>query len=113
MGMTEMSELKKLLLNVPDSYSDFVESLLDEARKSEKRKQGLIKYLKDNPEATTSEVLSYLVGDLGLYEDYRLKRWGGFIPTESPAGSLHKYADASKIPLEKDAFANAMVMKHS
>lgn len=72
--MTEMSELKNLLLNVPDSYYDFVESLLDEARKSDKRKQGLIKYLKANPKATTSEVLSYLVGDLGLYEEFRLKQ---------------------------------------
>ena len=32
-----MSELKKLLINVPDSYFDFVESLLDEAKKSEKK----------------------------------------------------------------------------
>ena len=48
-----MSELKKLLINVPDSYFDFVESLLDEAKKSEKRKAGLISFLKANPAATT------------------------------------------------------------
>ena len=69
-----MSELKSLLLSVPDSYYDFVESLLDEARKSEKRKQGLIKYLKANPKATTSDVLSYLVDELGLYDEYRLNQ---------------------------------------
>ncbi len=68
-----MSELKSLLLNVPDSYYDFVESLLDEARKSDKRKQGLIRYLKTNPKATTSDVLKYLVDDLELYDEYQTK----------------------------------------
>lgn len=73
MEMTTMSELKSLLLNVPDSYYDFVESLLDEARKSDKRKQGLIRYLKTNPKATTSDVLKYLVDDLELYDEYQTK----------------------------------------
>lgn len=69
-----MNELKSLLIKVPDSYSDFVESLLDEARKSEKRKIGLIDFLKMHPTATTSEVLKYLVDDLGLYNEYRAKK---------------------------------------
>ena len=68
-----MSELKRLLIKVPDSYFDFVESLLDEAKKSEKRKVGLINFLKANPAATTSEVLKYLVDDLGLYNEYKAK----------------------------------------
>ncbi len=70
-----MSELKKLLISVPDSYYDFVESMLDEARKSEKRKQGLIRYLKSNPDATTSDVLKFIVDDLGLYDEYRAKQF--------------------------------------
>ena len=68
-----MNELKSLLLRVPDSYYEFVESLLDEAGKSEARKNALIRYLKDNPEATTSDVIGYLVEDLGLYTDYVIK----------------------------------------
>ena len=31
----------------------------------------------------------------------------------TPAGSLNKYADVSKIPMENETFANAMVKKHS
>lgn len=69
----DMSELKSLLLNVPDSYYDFVESLMDEARKSDRRKQSLIRYLKTNPKATTSDVLMYLVDDLELYDEYKTK----------------------------------------
>lgn len=74
-----MSELKNLLINVPDSYFDFVESLLDEAGKSDKRKQGLIKYLRTNPDATTSDVLDFLVNDLGLYDEYQLKQYSSSI----------------------------------
>ncbi len=70
-----MSELKDLLINVPDSYYDFVESLLDEARKSDERKRDLIQYLKANPEATTSDVLLFLSDDLGLYDEYRSKQF--------------------------------------
>ena len=66
-----MSELKKLLINVPDSYYDFVEGLLDEARKSEYRRTGLINFLKENPGALTSEVLKFLVDNLGLYDEYK------------------------------------------
>ncbi len=68
-----MNELKNLLIKVPDSYFDFVESLLDEAKKSEKRKEGLLSFLKMNPTATTSEILEYLVDDLGLYDEYKIK----------------------------------------
>ena len=35
------------------------------------------------------------------------------IPIDSAAGSLHQYADISKIPMEKEVFANEMVKKHS
>ena len=66
-----MSELKKLLINVPDSYYDFVEGLLDEARKSEYRRTGLINFLKENPGALTSDVLKFLVDNLGLYDEYK------------------------------------------
>ena len=83
-----MSELKKLLIRVPDSYYDFVEGLLDEAKKSENRKRGLISFLKSNPGANTSQVLKYVVDNLGLYDEYRSavdKDADGFSPFASNA----------------------------
>ena len=69
-----MEELKELLINVSDSYYDFVESMLDEATKSNMRKNRLIEFLTNNPETTTNEVLAYVVDDLGLYNDYVKKQ---------------------------------------
>ncbi len=66
-----MNELKRLLIRVPDSYYDFVVSMLDEASKSEQKKVGLIDFLKDNPGAMSSDVIKFLVDDLGGYDDYR------------------------------------------
>ena len=66
-----MSELRDLLINVPDSYYDFVEGLLDEAKKSKQRELGLISFLKAHPQAKTSDILKFLVDDLSLYEESR------------------------------------------
>ncbi len=66
-----MNELKSLLIRVPDSYYDFVVSMLDEANKSEQKRLGLIDYLRNNPGALSSDVIRFLVDDLGGYDDYR------------------------------------------
>ena len=71
--VTSMNELRLLLMNVSDSYMDFVEGVIDEARKSEQIKIGVTNYLKTNSNATSSDVLKYLVDDLGLYNSYRQK----------------------------------------
>ncbi|MCR5801575.1 MAG: hypothetical protein K6G57_04515 [Lachnospiraceae bacterium] len=65
-----MRELKTLLINISDSYYDFVESMMDEARKSEDRKNALLDFLRNNPKTTTSDVISYVVDELGLYDEY-------------------------------------------
>ena len=64
-----MEELKILLLRVPDSYEDFVEGVTDEAEESEKIRIGLVDFLKERPKATSSEVIKYMMDDLGLYEE--------------------------------------------
>ncbi len=66
-----MSELKELLINVKDSYNDFVLAMLDEAGKSENRRDELIRYLKNNKEALSSDVIRFVMTDLGLYNEYR------------------------------------------
>ena len=52
-------EVKKLLENVSDTYYDFVEGALIEAEKDESYAEKLIDYLKNNPDATTSEIIKY------------------------------------------------------
>ena len=52
-------ELKKLLENVSDTYYDFVKGALIEAKKDESYAEKLIDYLKNNPDATTSEIIKY------------------------------------------------------
>lgn len=51
-----MDELKQLLLQVPDCYSDFVYGVMAEARDYPEHLDELIKFIKDNPEATTSDI---------------------------------------------------------
>ena len=63
-----MDELRKLLNKVPDSYFDFVEGLLDEAKKSKERERGLICYVKAHPQAKSSEVIQFLVEGMSLNE---------------------------------------------
>ena len=74
-----MDELKTLLINVPDSYYDLVAGILDEAKKSESRRNSLISYINLNPNATTSEIIKYLTDDLGLYEEYRNRKTTAFV----------------------------------
>lgn len=51
-----MEELKELLLNVSDSYFDFVCGIMAIARDYPERMNDIIQFLKENPQATTSEV---------------------------------------------------------
>ena len=51
-----MEELEILLKGVSDSYSDFVVGVMAEARSSPKKLDGLIAFIKNNPEATTSDI---------------------------------------------------------
>lgn len=51
-----MEELKQLLLQVSDCYSDFVYGVMAEARDYPERLDELIQFIKDNPEATTSDI---------------------------------------------------------
>lgn len=54
-----MEELKVLLENVSDSYYDFVLGMLQSAREHYDRIDEIIAYIKDNPEADTSDILGW------------------------------------------------------
>ena len=54
-----MEELKALLENVSDSYYDFVQGMLLNAKEHYDRIDEIIAYIKDNPEADTSDILGW------------------------------------------------------
>lgn len=55
-GKINMEELKQLLLRVSDCYSDFVCGVMAEARDYPEHLDDLIKFIKENPQATTSDI---------------------------------------------------------
>lgn len=54
-----MEELKVLLENVSDSYYDFVQGMLLNAKEHYDRIDEIIAYIKDNPKADTSDILGW------------------------------------------------------
>ena len=64
-----MNELTKMLNNVSDSYYDFVVAALSYAKKKEPRIQLLKDFLSNNPDTTSSEVLSFISEQQDFYED--------------------------------------------
>ena len=51
-----MEELKQLLKQVSDSYSDFVHGIMGIARDYPKRLDDIKQFIKDNPSASTSDI---------------------------------------------------------
>lgn len=57
--MKDNEKLKSLLENVSDSYEDFVIGSLRLAKKYKGAASKLIKFIEDNPTATTSDIIQY------------------------------------------------------
>ena len=51
--------LKQLLKKVPDAYPDFVNGMIAFLEDEEEITERIIKYINNNPNATTSEILEY------------------------------------------------------
>ena len=64
-----MDSLKIKLLEVSDSYYDFVVACLTYAKKKDSRVKILSKFLDENPQATSSEVLSFIINQDDFDED--------------------------------------------
>ena len=59
-----MEELRQLLLQVSDSYSDFVHGVMLDARDNPDRLDDIIQFIKDNPEATTSDIIGWTMVEI-------------------------------------------------
>ena len=51
--------LKQILKKVPDAYPDFVNGMMALLEDEEEITEKIIRYIKNNPNATTSEILEY------------------------------------------------------
>ena len=61
-----MDELKKLLAEVDDAYEDFVIGVAVRTKKNKEHIENLIKYIKENEEARTDDIIEYQDKLLGL-----------------------------------------------
>ena len=59
-----MEELRQLLLKVSDSYSDFVRGVMLDARNNPDKIDELVKYIKDNPEAASSDIVKWTMEEI-------------------------------------------------
>lgn len=64
-----MEELMILLNNIEDSYFDFVSGIAHYAGKKPSRVEALLKFLKANPEAKSSDVVKFVSEQKDFYED--------------------------------------------
>ena len=55
-----MEELEKLLLNVSDTYDDFVGGVLNAVKRDPEGRQMLIDFIKNNPEKNSSDIIRYM-----------------------------------------------------
>lgn len=64
-----MEELTIMLNNVKDSYYGFVVAVLTYVNNKPSRLDFVMKYLDNNPQASTSEILSYISEQEDFYDD--------------------------------------------
>ena len=64
-----MEELKELLSDISDSYSDFVGAILHYAGRKPERLKKLIDYIKNNPQVRSSDVIRFVSEQDDFFED--------------------------------------------
>lgn len=64
-----MNELSELLNGIEDAYFDFVSAILRYAEKNTSRQNVLLAYLKDHPEARSSDVVKFVSDQPDFFED--------------------------------------------
>lgn len=64
-----MEELKEMLINVNDSYFDFVLGIMNYAGKKPERLSVVKKYLAEHKDATSSDIVEFVSSQPDFYED--------------------------------------------
>ena len=63
-----MKELEDLLINIEDSYYDFISGIMNYAKGNEDRRKKLIDYIKVNPEVKSSDVVKFVSDQPDFFE---------------------------------------------
>lgn len=63
-----MKELEDLLINIEDSYYDFISGIMNYAKGNEDRRKKLIDYIKANPEVKSSDVVKFVSDQPDFFE---------------------------------------------
>lgn len=63
-----MNELKELLISVSDSYFDFVLGVLNYAKHSKGGCKVMIDFIRNNPDALTSDIIEYMLSREDYYD---------------------------------------------
>ncbi len=71
-----MDELVIRLNAVEDSYFDFVSAMIHYAEKKESRRQVLLRYLNEHPDANTSDIVRFVSSQEDFFEDAALMQVG-------------------------------------
>ena len=65
----EVRELVNKLSNVPNAYTGFVLGITTYAKKKPERMAKVMEYMEQNPNATTSDIVRFVVEQEDFYED--------------------------------------------
>lgn len=63
-----MEDFKTILKNVSDSYADFVGYMLFTVQGDDELRDDIVSFIKNNPDATSSDILKYL-NEIVEYEE--------------------------------------------
>ena len=64
-----MEELRKKLEGVSDTYLDFILGVMTYCKKKDERLRAVMKFMDDNPLATSSEIIDFIADQPDFYED--------------------------------------------
>ena len=70
-----MEELVSLLNGVEDSYFDFVSAMIHYAGKKESRMHLLVKYMKENPNSKSFDIVKFVSNQKDFMEDAAFMRY--------------------------------------
>lgn len=62
-------EFERILRQVPRSYDDFVIGLTDHTFEYDEARKGIVQFINDHPDATSSDVSQYYFNNFWIEED--------------------------------------------
>ena len=64
-----MEEIYNMIAAIPDAYFEFIDSVMSYVKKKPERIKTVAKYLKENDELNSSDVLRFIINQPDFFED--------------------------------------------